>query len=202
MSEHPMDPVTRLPKPTAWAHTALGQILREGDHVLDATVGNGHDTLFLAQRVGVSGHVYGFDLQAGALANTRALLNSSGVSESNVSLFEASHADLAAHLPTCRLQGGLQAVAFNLGYLPGGDKTRTTLAESTLAALDAVRPSLSKGGLLSVVAYPGHPAGKVEAEAVARWMMSLPSSEFEVQHLRALARHRLPPELWLALRLR
>lgn len=198
---HP-NPIARLPKPTVWAHSALRTVLREGDLALDATVGNGHDTLFLAQNVGSSGHVYGFDIQAEALHSTRRLLSTHSIPESRVSLFQTSHASLTEHLPPAHAEGSIRAVTFNLGYWPGGDKSVTTLSESTMNALEAARSVLAPGGLLSVVAYPGHPAGKPEAEAVADWMLALSAESFEVQHLRSLGRRRPPPELWLALRLR
>lgn len=39
-----------------------------GDTVIDATAGNGHDTVFLAQLVGRQGRVWAFDVQSSALA--------------------------------------------------------------------------------------------------------------------------------------
>jgi hypothetical protein len=50
-------------------------------------------------------------------------------------------------------------VAFNLGYLPGGDKTIITKPETTLIALEAAKGILMAGGLISLVVYVGHPGG-------------------------------------------
>ena len=36
---------------------------KEGDYAVDATLGNGHDTCFLAKIVGDNGKVFGFDIQ-------------------------------------------------------------------------------------------------------------------------------------------
>lgn len=196
-----MSLLPHLPKPVVWAHTALAQVLLPGNTAVDATVGNGFDTLFLAQTVGPSGKIFGFDIQPQAIANTHALLRNHSIEDDRVTLLQTSHAEWPSHLPD-PAKNRLRAITFNLGYLPGGDKSLTTLPDSTLLALDAARSLLPTGGLLSVVAYPGHSTGLLEARAVEAWMNSLSPSEFDVQHLRSLHRHRPPPELWLALKTR
>jgi hypothetical protein len=66
-------------------------------------------------------------------------------------------------------QGKVAACIFNLGYLPGGDKTITTTQSNTLRALEATSTLLAPGGILSIVCYPGHPEGAAEAAAVSAW---------------------------------
>ncbi|MCW9089532.1 MAG: methyltransferase domain-containing protein [Gammaproteobacteria bacterium] len=161
------------------AHTALAAILREGDVVIDATVGNGHDTLFLAQQVGESGTVYGFDIQQQALDIAYARLQEAGL-ERRTSLYHAGHEAMAVVLPQS-LAGRLKAVVFNLGYLPGGDKVRTTAIHTTLAALEQARELLAPGGGISVLAYTGHPGGREEAETVKAWAHTLPPDYYKVQ---------------------
>ena len=70
MLENPLFP----PRPTDLAHTILREAIRPGDTVIDATAGNGHDTVFLAEIVGSNGRVLAFDIQASAIeaARTRA----------------------------------------------------------------------------------------------------------------------------------
>lgn len=140
---------------TELAHAAVRECLRPGDIAVDATVGNGHDATFLAELVGPTGHVFGFDVQAAALARPVG---------SNVTLFLADHATMAAVLAGHR--GRVAAVMFNLGYLPGGDKAVTTRAESTVRACDGAVSLLRPGGVLTVVAYRGHPGGADECDAV------------------------------------
>ncbi len=159
-------------------HSALAEIVGEGDCVIDATVGNGHDTLFLAQQVGVSGKVYGFDIQQAALDETWRRLQSEGV-DARVSLYHAGHEAMAILLPES-IRGTVKAVMFNLGYLPGGDKQRTTAISTTLAALEQAREMLAPGGVVSVLAYTGHPGGREEAEAVKRWAAALSPDYYEV----------------------
>ena len=45
------------------AAACLRQVVQPGDTVIDATMGNGHDTAMLAELVGESGHVIAFDVQ-------------------------------------------------------------------------------------------------------------------------------------------
>jgi len=53
----------KLQRVLQYAQQLLKATVEEGDTVVDATAGNGHDTLFLAQLVGDSGQVYAFDVQ-------------------------------------------------------------------------------------------------------------------------------------------
>lgn len=192
----------RLPVAVEWAHHLLESTLEPGGIAVDATLGNGHDALYLAQKVGPEGHVYGFDLQAEALEKSRTLLLSHEIAPRQFTFFQQSHHLMAASLPT-DIVGRVGAMVFNLGYLPGGEKgSTTTTVWSTRGALRAGAPLLRVGGVMVVVAYPGHPGGDEEAEAVEAWMMGLDASEFEVQQVRAMNRLAPPPILWMVLRRR
>ncbi len=153
------------------AHIALAEIIHQGDVVIDATVGNGHDTLFLAQCIGEHGTVYGFDIQEAALDEAYRRLMEAGLA-SRASLYHAGHEAMAMVLPES-IRGRVKAVMFNLGYLPGGDKQRTTQIATTLTALEQAREMLAPGGTISLLAYTGHPGGREEAEAVKAWATSL-----------------------------
>ncbi len=153
-----------LPRVTEMAHFLARRHLRPGDHAVDATAGKGHDTRFLASRVGSAGRVDGFDIQPEALAATAARV--AGLPQ--VRLHLAGHERMGEFV-----EGRVAAVLFNLGYLPTGDKSRITRPATTLAALDAAMELLDEGGLLSVVVYPAHAGGAEEAEAVECWFASL-----------------------------
>lgn len=167
--------MTRISLPET-AHRLIEKRLQNGDSAIDATLGNGHDTLFLARQVGTEGHVYGFDVQLQALESTRARLTQAGLS-ANITLFHASHADMASFIPP-EQQGRIQAVVFNLGYLPGSDKTIITRAESTLTALSAACGMLAPAGVMTILAYPGHAGGDLETEQVHQWLERLEPSRF------------------------
>mgnify|MGYP001826823113 CR=1 FL=1 len=155
-------PITHL------VHELLAMALQPGDLAVDATAGNGHDTLHLAQQVSPGGSVYAFDVQHRALDATAGKLYAAGLRD-KVNLCRASHQDMLQRIPT-EWRGQIAAITFNLGYLPGGDKQITTDAASTLAALEQSLHLLQNGGVLSVLAYRGHPGGAQEADAVQRWL--------------------------------
>ncbi len=160
------------------AHQHIQNVLQAGDTAIDATVGNGHDTLFLAEQVGLTGRVYGFDIQAAALNTSRAKLQHSQLVDC-VTLIQGSHADMATHIPAS-VHGKIKACMFNLGYLPKGDKSIITQTESTLQALSSVCDLLTVQGILTIIAYPGHHGGKEETASVEQWALQLNAKKFSV----------------------
>jgi SAM-dependent methyltransferase len=153
------------------AHNIVSSYIEPDDIALDATLGNGHDTVFLARRVGVGGQVLGFDIQPQALINSFQRLLQHDL-QRQVTLRRASHADLRLHVPE-RWHGQVRAVMFNLGYLPGADKTVITQIDSTLAALDSACGLLAPRAVITVLAYPGHAGGDLETEQLAAWCRQL-----------------------------
>jgi ubiquinone/menaquinone biosynthesis C-methylase UbiE len=164
--------MTAPERPTAQAHREVAAVLRPGEWAIDATAGNGYDTVFLAGLVGDSGRVLAFDVQAEAIAAARARVAAVGW-DGRVEFIHGSHAGLAGHVAPARVA----AVMFNLGYFPGGDHRVITRTADTLQALDAARRVLRPGGILTVVCYPGHPGGDEEAAAVAAWAAALDPAE-------------------------
>jgi len=170
--------------------------LQPGDHVLDATAGNGHDTRALAEIVGPTGHVWALDRQEAALKATRRTLEQSRLDErADVTLWQGEHATLKRHLPDTFAHQPLTLVVFNLGYLPGADHAVTTTARSTLAALDFLVDHLAPGGAFSIMAYRGHPGGLAEAEAVAGWLNAKKQAGWPLQVTEPDATRSLPP-IW------
>ena len=161
------------------AHQCVAAHLPVGAIAIDATTGNGHDSVFLAQRVGPTGLVYGFDLQATALEYTRQRLQQAKVS-TTLQLIHASHARMAEFIAPAH-QGKVHAIMFNLGYLPGGDKTLITDTPSTLSALAQALPLLAPAGILTILAYPGHAGGAQETAAVADWFAQLSATHFATE---------------------
>jgi predicted methyltransferase len=181
---------------TELAHLILRQAVRPGAWTVDATVGNGHDTLFLAQLVGPNGRVFGFDVQSVALAATAERVRG----QSQVTLIHSGHEILAKHLPA-DAKGQLAAVMFNLGYLPGAAKDTTTRTETTISALNQALDYLTIGGLITLVLYPGHPGGGEEAAAVRAYAQNLPAA-FSVGHYARLNCLEPAPELLVIERVR
>lgn len=187
---------------TEQVHLNLKAALHPGDTAIDATAGNGHDTLAMAQLVGPSGKVFAIDLQPAAITSTRTRLSDAGQLE-QCELIEGDHAEiLAALLPGHSLS--VAAITFNLGYLPGGEKAITTSARSTLSALESAQQLLRDHGLLLVTAYRGHDGGMDEARQVEAWMQKLPAANWQVESTQPPTRHadRIPPILWIARKLK
>ena len=188
-----------LPSAVGWAHLLIEGRLAPGDAAVDATAGNGHDTLFLARQMCPGGKVFAFDLQEAAIASTRRRLMDAGMAESSFELVHGGHEEMDRRLPS-ELRGRIKVIMFNLGYLPGSDKSLITRTGTTLLAVRASLDWLAPGGLLTVVVYPGHEGGAEEAREIAALFSSLPARPFEVQHLRPVNRGAAPPECWAVLK--
>jgi len=170
-STQSLRPVLRGPVPLS--HLLLRRFVKTGDHVIDATCGNGKDTLLLAELVGKAGHVYAFDVQPEALDRTAGRLSEQGLDQW-VSLLQAGHERLSELVTE-----SIQAVVFNLGWLPGASREITTRTDTTLIALQAALQLLAPAGLLLIICYPGHAGGDQEAAAVVAWCSGLsPRSYF------------------------
>lgn len=168
-----------------FCHLLLRSHLNPGDWALDATAGNGHDTLFLARLVGTHGRVFAFDIQPQAMEATRALLESNHIPQETFRLHQACHSTLAQYLPP-ESSSRFNAILFNLGYLPGGDKSIITTTATTESAVITALSLLQPGGLLLIVAYPGHDGGDSEAALLRRLAQSLPIAEFHAAEFHAL----------------
>lgn len=185
-----------IPSILECAHLLAGRGVEPGGLAIDATVGNGHDTLFLVQEVGPGGRVLGFDIQTEALDTTRERVHSEAPEAlERLHLVHAGHESMATHLDK-GVYGTVGAVMFNLGYLPGGDHSITTEPESTRSALATSAELLRPGGVITIVAYPGHEGGAVETEAVLEWTSSLSQDAFRSLSYRFVNRMNEAPRLF------
>ncbi|MFK4342187.1 MULTISPECIES: class I SAM-dependent methyltransferase [unclassified Paenibacillus] len=178
----------------SYAHQLVAARVQPGDTAIDATVGTGADTLFLAKAAGRRGRVYGFDIQQEALQLARRRLDKDeSLSLAEVSLLLQGHEQMREAVPN-KLHGKVAAVMFNLGYLPseGADPSVITHTDSTLAALDAALYLLRPRGILTAILYPGHAGGGEEAEAVLQWASTLPVSSGQSIIYRQLQRAASP----------
>ncbi len=151
--------------------------VRPGGTVVDFTMGNGHDTLWLAEQVGENGKVYAFDIQPKALESSEKLLRESGCPQ-NYTLILDSHANVEQYVtePIC-------AGMFNLGYLPGSDKSVTTLRESTMKAVEGALRLLEDDGGLLIAVYPGHEEGSLEGKMLDEFFATLDRKKICVSKL-------------------
>lgn len=181
-----------LEKAVAFSHTLLKATVKRGETVIDATVGKGNDTLFLASLVGEKGHVFGFDVQAEAISITQEKCFTAGVS-AQVTLHHTGHEHAYKYVAADYC--ALGAVIYNLGYLPGSDKHITTLRESTLTSMDTLLPRLRLGGLMLLVVYSGHSQGKEEKEGVLDYVANLDQDYYSVLRYEFINQKNNPPFL-------
>lgn len=167
---------------TEQAHNIIKQHLKAGGFAIDATVGNGHDTLFLAKQVDSQGFIFGFDIQKQAIQSAQSRLEKKGHAVNNVRLIHASHSLMKTFIPE-KYQGKINTIIFNLGYLPGSDKTVITKTVSTLSALNQSIELLVAGGIITIAAYPGHPGGKEETDQISQWCQQLNKHQYSVQQI-------------------
>ncbi|MBE6688848.1 MAG: hypothetical protein E7588_06170 [Ruminococcaceae bacterium] len=192
-----------------FAHDLITRALAECHHdkkaddfsalyLCDFTMGNGNDTLFMSRLAAQYGiNVYAFDIQAAALESTSAFLKKSGADE-NYTLINDSHSELDKYVPK---EGEMACGMFNLGYLPGGDKSVTTLRTTTLEAIEKAVNKLTVGGILTVTIYPGHPEGKIEGELIEKYLSALSNHDFNVLKY-ALCNKTDPPYVMVTQRIR
>ena len=174
-----------------YSHTLLSPIIAQGDTVVDATVGNGNDTLFLASRVGAAGHVLGFDVQQSALDRTATQLTLTGMTR-QVRLIHDGHEHLDQYLEP---QQQITAAIFNLGYLPGSNKRIITHGETTISALKICLAHLRRGGIVALVVYYGHPGGEQEKETVLQTVKQLDQQQYSVLQYGFINQIHQPPFL-------
>ena len=172
-----------------WAAELMETALFPGAVAVDATMGNGRDTRWLCEMVGPEGRVYAFDIQQEAVDRTRSLLQSEGLSE-RATLFCRGHQHMAEWVTE-----PVDAVMFNLGWLPGAQHSVTTQAGTTLQAVDAALSLLKPGGLLTICVYPGHGEGARELEALTGWASRLEPRSFDALRKCYMNQPNDPPQL-------
>lgn len=173
-----------------WAAELIEGALQPGALAVDATLGNGHDCLWLCELVGENGRVIGFDVQAEAVENSRQRLHEAGV-EARARLILDGHQNMGKYVTP----ESADAIMFNLGWLPGAQHGVTTRTETTLQAVNAALACLKEEGLLTICVYPGHDEGAREREALLSWAQSLNEREYDAMLRCYLNQSKLPPLL-------
>ena len=160
---------------TQWCARFITAQVQPGDICIDATRGNGNDTILLSSLCKETGHVYAFDIQEQALAHTRQRLLDADAPQ-NYTLLLESHTNMDHYVQP----ESVSCIVFNLGYLPGGDHTKATQASSSIEALTRSLSLLKKGGLISLCIYSGGDSGFEERDAVLSWLKNLDSHKYLV----------------------
>lgn len=173
-----------------WAQEMIEQAMFDGARVVDATMGNGHDTQWLCELVGESGRVYAFDVQPEAVRRTEERLTEADLI-SRTRLFCAGHERMAELVPE-----PVDAAVFNLGWLPGAEHGVTTRVETTIQAVNAALTVLKEDGIMTVCIYPGHEEGARELDALLDWAQGLDSARYSAMVRRYVNQSSCPPVLF------
>lgn len=176
----------KLQRVIQYAQTLLGQAIEKGEIAVDGTAGNGHDTLFLSQLVGESGHVYAFDVQQQAIDSTLNRLTEHGIKHASVILDGHENAAKYVHQE-------IAGAIFNLGYLPGADHSIVTKGNTTIVAIEQLLQLLKVGGIIVLVIYHGHEGGKEERDGVLHFVSSLPQKYVHVLRYEFINQQNDPP---------
>ncbi len=171
------------------SHDLIRKFVRQGDTVVDATAGNGNDTVFLAGLVGDNGKVYSFDIQEKAVFETERKLRAHQLSE-RVKLIHDGHQNAGGYISE-----KVTAVMFNLGYLPGGDHSIGTRWETTIEAVKTFMGILKTGGVISIVIYYGGDSGFEEKDHVMEFLKTIDCKQYTVMQVEFINQINCPPIL-------
>lgn len=178
-----------LNKATDLAKNFISRVVSQDDTVIDATVGNGNDTLFLCELVGEGGRVIGFDIQDEAITKTKKKLMERNML-SRAKLINTGHENLKEYVNT-----SVSAIMFNLGYLPGNGHKITTKSHTTLTAIKQGLDLLDKKGLMTIAIYPGHPEGAKEKERLLEFLTTIDQKKANVLKMEFINQINNPPLL-------
>ena len=179
---------------TEFAMFIASGYITDGSVLVDATCGNGHDTLRLAEFS--PARLYAFDLQPDAVSSTRDRLIAGGfeaqLDDGTITLICDSHEHMAEYV-----EEPVNVIMFNLGYLPGGDKSFVTTSSSTISAVVTSLQLLAEDGLVCITMYSGHPEGYEEKESLLMFAMGLDPSRYHAAYVNMANQPSFPPEILL-----
>ncbi|OSB12204.1 16S rRNA (cytosine(1402)-N(4))-methyltransferase [Paraclostridium bifermentans] len=181
--------VKYLTKVTDLNKVLLEDVINEGDIVIDATMGNGYDTKYLAEKVGENGLVYSFDVQEEAIKSTKKRLEKAELID-RVNLILDGHQNMDMYV-----NKEVSCVMFNLGYLPRAKHQVITKPETTLEAIKKSLELLKPNGVVSIAIYTGHEGGMEECDEVFGYVSKLDQSEYSVLNCNFVNQINHPPRL-------
>ena len=172
-----------------WAKELIENAMFEGARAIDATMGNGHDTQWLCELAGDSGCVYAFDVQKDAVNRTAERLEAAGL-RNRAQLFCTGHQHMADYV-----KEAVDAIVFNLGWLPGAEHGVTTQTQTTLLAVNVALELLREDGVMTICVYPGHDEGTRELHALLDWARNLDERRYDAMLKTYLNQSNNPPQM-------
>lgn len=193
-------------KTTALVMDIVSSYINEGDFVIDCTMGNGNDTLSLAKLTGAADGadgalVYALDVQDKAIEKTTELLAENGITDlesKGIHLVNDSHVNIAKYVEAAGRQPS--AIVFNLGFMPGQDKSVLTTIDTTMKAVESALENIMEDGIISVVTYCGHPEGREEHDKLIEYFAALPSKRYHVAFFDMINQKKTAPSVFFVTR--
>ena len=173
---------------TEYCHGMIEAFGNEPKVCIDATMGNGVDTAFLCRIAGAEGKVIAFDIQDKAVENTGELLEREGLKDRSQLVLD-SHENMDKYAEA----ESVDIIVFNFGYLPGGDHSIATKADSSVKAVEKGLGLLKKGGIMSLCIYSGGDSGFEEKDALTEYLKGLDHKRYIVIAHQYMNRPNDPP---------
>ncbi|GAA0077742.1 class I SAM-dependent methyltransferase [Clostridium sp. CTA-5] len=148
------------------SHYIIKEFLNNKEIAIDATLGNGYDTDFLSNNFNT---VYAFEIQKCACDDYIKM------KKDNVKVINDSH-----HLIKEYIFESVDCIMYNLGFLPGGNKSITTQNATSLKSIKDGLEILNYGGIMTICIYRGHEEGKIEESCIISYLKSLPKNQYGV----------------------
>lgn len=172
-----------------FSHWLFNNYLENKNILVDATCGNGKDTLFLANKIDSNGKLYAFDIQKEAINNTKKKIEEKELNI-NIDYINDGHENIDKYV-----NKKIDGIIYNLGFLPGSKKEVKTEKETTITSLNISLDILAKGGLIVIVIYSEHEGGSEEKAAVLNFARGLNYKKYNVLHYHFINQKKNPPEV-------
>lgn len=160
---------------TSWCHHFMKEQIQKGDICIDATAGQGYDTLLLCQLVGETGKVIAFDIQPEAIDQTEKRLIDHQM-EYRATLLLESHSQMKQYAK----ENSVSCIVFNFGYLPGKDHKISTTPKTSLEGIEQGLHLLKKKGMMSLCIYSGRETGYEERQKILEYLETLDPKKYLV----------------------
>lgn len=172
-----------------FSHWLFNNYLENNKILIDATCGNGKDTLFLADKLDKQGKLYAFDIQKEAIEKTKMLIEEKEYNI-NIEYINDGHEKLDEYVDET-----VNGIIYNLGFLPGSNKEIKTEEDTTITSLNKSLDIIAEGGLIVIVIYSEHEGGSKEKEAVMNYTSKLNYKKYNVLHYNFINQKKTPPEV-------
>lgn len=172
-----------------FSHWIFKNFIENNTIFVDATCGNGNDTLFLKELIDSKGKIFAFDIQKNAIEITKNKFKNQDYNF-DIEFINDGHENIDYYIDQ-----KVDGIIYNLGFLPGSDKHIKTTKDTTIKSLKRSIEILAEGGLIVLVLYSEHEGGSIETKAVLNFASNLDYKIFNVLHYHFLNQKKTPPEV-------